>query len=101
MGVVQQKNDSGETWVKSIWDFVDKAYKEVERLYLTFEIEPSDFEIFYKESPNRMTRIKEIEDEISYPMPMEDVEKLCGKWVKNWRGVFERRAKIKKGILSK
>jgi len=70
---------------------VNTAWKEIERLWLAYEMQVNDFEFFSSECPKHMARIDEIVELVVPPMAVAEIRMWLGKWVKNYEYVFQKR----------
>lgn len=70
---------------------VDDAYRQVESLYILHKINGDDWPLIYRESPQCIARINQIEDSITGSTPIEQVRELLYAWVKNYEKVFSNR----------
>jgi hypothetical protein len=77
---------------EQINEMVNIAWKEIERLWLAYEMQVNDFEFFSKECPKHMARIDEITHAVEPPMPIDDIRVYVDKWVKNYEYVFKKRS---------
>lgn len=77
---------------EQINEMVDTAWKEIERLWLAYEMQTDDFGFFVDECPKHMARINQIVDKVVPPMPVDDIRVYVGKWIKNYEYVFKKRS---------
>jgi len=77
---------------KHIDEMVNTAWKEIERLWLAYEMQVDDFGFFADECPKHMARIDQIVEMVVPPMPVADIRVWVDKWIRNYEYVFKKRS---------